>query len=143
MNTTYFLNLVIGNTFKSQTTPAIPTATYIGLSSTQPKVDGTGVTEPSTITTSYTRKQLSGSAGMLSAPAGGIVTNTPTITFNESTSNWGVMSYFVVYDAPTNGNLLMYGSLNPVRTVETGTVLSIRPGAVQLTLSSGTELPPN
>ena len=35
MNTTYFLNQVMGNLFKTKETPALPSEYYIGLSSTK------------------------------------------------------------------------------------------------------------
>lgn len=46
MNTTYFLNLAAGNIFQTKTTPAIPTKLYVGLSTTAPNINGTGVNEP-------------------------------------------------------------------------------------------------
>ena len=48
MNTTYFLNCVAGNLFHTKEAPAIPTQYYIGLSSSTPAIDGSGVNEPST-----------------------------------------------------------------------------------------------
>ena len=47
MNTTYFLNCGAGNLFHTTENPAIPAQYYIGLSSTTPAVDGSGVKEPS------------------------------------------------------------------------------------------------
>ena len=38
MNTTYFLNQVMGNLFKTKETPALPSEYYIGLSSTAPNM---------------------------------------------------------------------------------------------------------
>ena len=46
MNTTYFLNQVMGNLFKTKETPALPSEYYIGLSSTAPNISGGNVTEP-------------------------------------------------------------------------------------------------
>lgn len=40
MNTTYFLNQVMGNLFKTKETPALPEEYYIGLSSTAPAPKG-------------------------------------------------------------------------------------------------------
>lgn len=57
MNTTYFLNLVSGNVFGSQKTPAIPTKYYLGLSSAAPNLDGSGVVEPEE-GTGYARVEL-------------------------------------------------------------------------------------
>ena len=83
MNTTYFLNLVSGNVFGSQKTPAIPTKYYLGLSSAAPSLDGSGVVEPEE-GTGYARVELTS----LSAPLNGVVTNTAAIDFAESTAEF-------------------------------------------------------
>ena len=127
MNTTYFLNLVSGNVYGTKKTPAIPDQYYIGLSSTAPSADGLNVTEPAT--GGYQRVQLTG----LSEPTAGVVTNPTSISFPESTQSWGTVSYFVIFDAATEGNLLMYGALEEARTVEAATIMTLR--ANSLTLS--------
>ena len=127
MNTTYFLNLVSGNVYGTKKTPAIPDEYYIGLSSTAPSADGLNVTEPAT--GGYQRVQLTG----LSEPTAGVVTNPTSISFPESTQSWGTVSYFVIFDAATEGNLLMYGELEEARTVEAATIMTLR--ANSLTLS--------
>ena len=48
MNTTYFLNCAAGNIFNTKTSPALPKTYYIGLSTSAPAINGTGVNEPST-----------------------------------------------------------------------------------------------
>ena len=127
MNTTYFLNLVSGNVYGTKKTPAIPDEYYIGLSSTAPSTDGLNVTEPAS--GGYQRVQLTG----LSEPTAGVVTNPTSISFPESTQSWGTVSYFVIFDAATEGNLLMYGELEEARTVEAATLMTLR--ANSLTLS--------
>ena len=127
MNTTYFLNLVSGNIYGTKKTPAIPDEYYIGLSSTAPSTDGLNVTEPAS--GGYQRVQLTG----LSEPTAGVVTNPTSISFPESTQSWGTVSYFVIFDAATEGNLLMYGELEEARTVEAATLMTLR--ANSLTLS--------
>ena len=66
MITTYFANCAMGNLFKTQTTPALPTAFYLGLSTTAPQVDGTNVTEP--VDAAYARVKLT----TLSVPNNGV-----------------------------------------------------------------------
>lgn len=131
MVTTYFLNDVMGNVFKTKTSPALPTSYYIGLSSTAPTLAGGNVTEPSS-SSGYARVKLT----TLSAPANGVITNSGDITFPESTGNWGTLSHFVVYDSATGGNLLMYDQLTSSRTVESGTVVAIKSGKLNLTLAN-------
>lgn len=129
MNTTYFLNLVAGNVMNTQTSPSIPSKYYLGLSSTAPSLDGTGVTEPAT-SAGYSRVALEN----LSTPTSGVITNTDTIDFTESTADWGVMTHFVIYDAETGGNLLMYGTLSTSRTVESGSIMTIKAGSLNLSV---------
>lgn len=127
MNTTYFLNLASGNLFGTKTNPPIPTKYYVGLSTTTPNLDGSGVTEPDS-TGAYKRIQLTS----LSEPTNGAVTNTSSISFDESTSDWGIVTHYVIYDSATNGNLLMFGAFSKPRSIETSTVMTIKEGHLKL-----------
>jgi len=131
MNTTYFLNCTAGNLFGTKKDPAIPEKYYIGLSLTKPNVNGTNVTEPSE-SAGYRRVELTS----LSEPSSGVVTNQYSINFEESTSAWGTIAYFVIFDSEAvgSGNLLMYGDLTTARTVEAATIMTIKEG--YLTLSA-------
>lgn len=135
MNTNYFLNCVAGNVFGTKTDPAIPTTYYIGLSTTTPNTNGSGVDEPST-DAGYARVQLT----TLSEPLDGVVTNSQAINFNESTASWGTITHFVIYDSPTvdSGNLLMYGKLSTPRSVETATIMTIKEGYLKLSAQNPT-----
>lgn len=113
MNTTYFKNLVAGNIFRTQTTPAIPTSYYLGLSSTLPNLSGGNVTEPSA-GKGYSRVDIAASLG---APSGGSVKNKTAVYFSEATDDWGDIPYYVLYDAASGGNLLKYGGLSRAMTV--------------------------
>ena len=132
MNTTTFLNRIIGNLFGTQTAPPLPTQYWLGLSSTAPGIDGTGVTEPSSVGTGYSRVRLVS----LSAPSNGTISNTAAVSFDESTMQWGTMTHYVIYDAPTGGNLLMFGLLTISRAVEQNTVITIRAGELTITLEN-------
>lgn len=131
MTTTYFLNQVMGNLFHTKETPAVPAKYYIGLSSTTPSIDGTGVSEPAS-SAGYKRVELT----VLSEPTSGVINNTAAVSFDESTANWGTMTHFVIYDALTGGNLLMYDALSTSRNVETSTIVTIKAGSLTLTLSN-------
>lgn len=129
MNTTYFLNLAAGNIFQTKTTPAIPTKLYVGLSTTAPNINGTGVNEPDA-SAAYARVELTS----LSEPVDGVVTNQYAINFPESTASWGNVTHFVIYDsdAVASGNLLMYGLLSTPRSVEAATIMTIKEGYLRL-----------
>lgn len=131
MNTTYFLNQVMGNLFKTKETPALPSEYYIGLSSTAPNISGGNVTEPLS-NSGYKRVKLEN----LSEPADGVITNEQAISFDESTANRGTMSHFVIYDALEAGNLLMYDTLSTPRNVEAATIVTIKANSLTLTLSN-------
>ncbi len=131
MNTTYFLNQVMGNLFKTKETPALPSEYYIGLSSTAPNISGGNVTEPLS-NSGYKRVKLEN----LSEPTDGVITNEQAISFDESTANWGTMSHFVIYDALEAGNLLMYDTLSTPRNVEAATIVTIKANSLTLTLSN-------
>ena len=128
MNTTYFLNLVAGNVFRSKTSPTIPTKYYLGLSKTTPTAAG-AYTEPSG--GGYARVEITS----LSQPSNGVVTNGSPITFAESTASWGTVTHFLVFDAATGGNLLMYGQI-AARTVEAETVMTVRAQSLSLTAAN-------
>ena len=127
MNTTHFLNRVAGNLFRTETSPAIPTEYYIGLSTTEPTMSGTNVSEPST-SAGYGRVLLEHIIMVMNC----VVTNTANINFEESTASWGTVTHFVIYDAEINGNRLMYGALSTPRVVEAATVMTIRQDYLRL-----------
>lgn len=137
MNTTYFLNQIMGNVFGSKKVPALPEAYYLGLSSTDPAVDGTGVTEPERTGTGYARIPLNS----LSVPENGQLHNTAILAFPESLASWGVMTNYVIYDAAEGGNLLVFDRLSVSRTVEVNTVVAIKPESLSITLSNPVEPP--
>ena len=129
--TTYFLNDIMGNVFKTKTSPGIPSNYYLGLSTTTPTMAGGNVTEPAA-SKGYARVQLTG----LSQPSNGTITNSSDISFAESTDNWGTVTHFVIYDAATSGNLLLYEALTSPRTVEEDSVVAVKAGNLTLTLSN-------
>ena len=131
MTTTYFLNNIMGNVFGTKTTPTLPMNYYVGLSTSAPRIDGTGVTEPAS-SAGYTRIKLSS----LGEPSNGIITNGESISFDESLSSWGTVTHFVIYDSLTGGNLLMYDALTSSRAIEEATVVTIKNGSLLLTLAN-------
>ncbi len=132
MNTNYFLNLVAGNVFKTKTSPTIPSKLYLGFSKTTPNLSGGNVTEPSG--NGYARVPLNS----LGAPSNGLVSNTAAVEFAESTAAWGTLTHYVIYDAATGGNLLMYGALTSNRTVEGNTVMLFKTGELKLSVVNPT-----
>ena len=131
MTTTYFLNRIMGNVFKTETSPALPEKVYLGLSTSAPDIDGSGVTEP-LVSAGYERVELNS----LSKPSNGVITNESAISFPESSASWGTVTHFALYDAPVNGNLLMFNVLSQARSVESATIVMVKSGSLKLTLAN-------
>ncbi len=63
------------------------------------------------------------SAGSTAASSGtsGQISNNNAVTFPApSGANWGVLTYFGIFDASTSGNLLYWGQLTTPKTVNDG-----------------------
>ena len=133
MTSTYFLNCIMGNVFQTKKNPTLPSKVYLGLSSTAPSIDGSGVSEP-LASGGYESVELT----TLGEPANGVITNDSDISFPESSASWGTVTHFVLYDAPVNGNLLMYNVLSQSRSVETATIVMVKTGSLKLTLANPT-----
>ena len=131
MTSTYFLNCIMGNVFQTKLSPGLPSKLYLGLSSSAPDVDGSGATEP-LASAGYSRVELNS----LDVPTNGVITNKSEISFPESSASWGTVTHFVLYDAPVNGNLLMFNVLSQARSVEQATIVMVKAGSLKLTLAN-------
>lgn len=127
----YLENAVLDH-IVGKTTYALPT-TYIGLSSTTPAEDGTGVTEPSG--GSYARVSTAGADW--NAASAGATSNANAITFAQATADWvsgANLTYLVAYDAVSAGNPLFYGALTVAKPVLNGDTASFPAGDIDITL---------
>ena len=116
MITTYFLKSITEDICKHQQTQVVPYVYYVGLSTTAPDLDGTGVTEP-TSDTGYARvAALNDENIFANADDDGKVKNHTAIYFPESIKPW---------EGITEGNLLMYGALDKTMDVPIKTIISI------------------
>lgn len=134
MTTTYFKNLIMGAVFRTAS-GSLPGQMYLGLSSSTPNADGSGVTEPSRAGTGYVRVPLTS----LSAPNAGAITNTESIRWPESIATWfgasAPATHYVIYDQESGGNLLMYNTLTKSRIIESNTVVTIKDSILHLQLT--------
>lgn len=105
-----------------------PVTLYVGLFSITPS-DGSNGTEISG--GSYARATLTSSLATwsgtqaaattaVSSGSSGTISNNNTITFAEPTANWGTVTGFGIFDAPSGGNLLFWGALSTSKTVNLG-----------------------
>src|SRR5690554_6695923 len=109
---------------------------WVGLSSTTPSGSGGNVTEPSG--GGYARVETDADDwGAASNTAPASKANTATITFPTATADWAGgsnLTYFVLYDAQTNGNVVAYGALTTPKPVLNGDTASFASGQLVLQL---------
>jgi hypothetical protein len=102
-----------------------PTAWYIGLFTSDPG-EASGGTEISG--GAYVRKAATFSV------TGDTATNTAAIEFDVATASWGTITHIAVFDASTGGNQIAYAALTTSKTIDTGDVLRIPAGDLDITL---------
>ena len=116
--------------FRGTAIPAV--TTHIGLSTTTPAEDGTGVTEP--VAMGYARQALTTTEFNTGSSAGTIANAGAAITFPTATGNWGTITHFVIYDALSAGNLLYFDALSSGSvTVNTNDVARFAINALTIT----------
>ncbi len=106
---------------------------YIGLSSTLPNANGTGVTEPSG--GGYARVAVGG----FSSPSNGSITNSNNITFPVSTGTWfpsnAKAAYYVLFDGNGGGaHVLAAGRLAAQMEIGANVTIVIAAGTLNITL---------
>lgn len=129
---TYLANKLLDHQV-GKTSFTMPTA-YVALSSTTPTAAGTNVTEPSG--GSYSRQSTSGATW--NAASSGSITNAAAITWTKATADWltgSNLTYGVLYDAPSEGNMLGYGALSVAKNVLLDDTASIAIGGITITLT--------
>jgi len=102
-----------------------PTAWYVALFTTNPAEDASGT-------------EVSG-GGYARQPAtftvsGNTASNSGAIEYPTATAGYGTVSHVGVFDASSGGNLIAYAALTTSKTIETGDVLRIPAGDLDITL---------
>lgn len=108
---------------------------------------GTAYTAPSTLYVAlYTAApgetgggtELSGSGYARQTAAfttsGNTTSNSAAIEFPTATAAWGTITHVGVFDASTAGNLLVYTALTASKTIDSGDVLRIPTGDLDITM---------
>ena len=104
-----------------------PTAWYLALFTTDPAEDASG-TEVSTSGTAYVRKVAAFTV------TGNTASNSAAIEFPTATATFGTVSHVGVFDALTSGNLIAYAALATSKVIDTGDVLRVPLGDLDITL---------
>ncbi|WJE88090.1 head protein [Phage C72C1] len=103
----------------------MPTTVYVGLSTGSFGDDNSG-TELSG--SGYARQSIS-----FGAAASGTASNDAAVEFPAATGSWGTVSHFGIFDAASSGNLLIHGALTASKVIDTGDILKIAIGDMDIT----------
>jgi hypothetical protein len=102
--------------------------TYWGLSTSTPNEDGTGVTEPSG--GAYARVTVA--PAVMGDAAAGSISNVSAVTWPQATASWGTVTYVVIYDAASGGNLRLALALTASKAISNGETPKFMIGAFNL-----------
>lgn len=107
-----------------------PANLYVALFTAAPSDSGGG-TELTIASLGYAR--VSATFG---AAASGVTANSADIEFGPNTSsNWGTITHFGIFDASTAGNLLVHGALTASKTVNVGDTAKFATGELTVTFA--------
>lgn len=104
-----------------------PTAWYLALFTTDPAEDASG-TEVSTSGTAYARQTVAFTV------TGNTATNSAAVEFPTATASYGTVTHVAVFDAVTAGNMIAYAALSSSKSIDTGDVLRVPAGDLDVTL---------
>ena len=66
------------------------------------------------------------------AAASGAADNSGAVEFPAATSSWGTVSHFGLFDAVSGGNLLIHGAFTTPKLIDTGDILKISAGDLDI-----------
>jgi len=104
-----------------------PTAWYLALYTAAPGEAGGG-TEVTTVGTAYARQSAAFTV------SGNTASNSAAIEFPAATASYGTVSHCGVFDAVTGGNLIAYAALTTAKIIDTGDLLRVNLGELEITL---------
>ena len=125
------LNYLFGNTAYTSPTPL-----YVGLSTSNIFNTGTNIAEP--IGGAYARVSIVNNKTTFTGANAGSLSNNITITFPESTLEWGVITDVFFGLGATVGVLdaLYFQALPSPKTVQTATTISFAVGAIVISMTN-------
>ena len=103
----------------------MPTTVYVGLSTGSFNDDNSGTELTGN---GYARVSIS-----FGAAASGTASNDAAVEFSAATGSWGTVSHFGLFNASSAGNLLIHGALTASKVIETGDILKIAIGDMDIT----------
>ena len=138
--TDYSENKLLDHILRGQEYSATnPSNLYIGLFTTPcgdaglgTEVLGGGYARAGVTRDLYSWKSTQNVDDVLSSGTTGSISNTYPIQFPLATADWGVVSYWGLFDAYTSGNLILCASLNTRRNIVVGTTPAFGVGALTI-----------
>ncbi len=109
-----------------------PVTLYVGLSTTDPLDDGSGITEP--VGGAYARVAVTNNLTNWPAAVAGAKANGTAIQFPTATGSWGTIGWFFISDAASGGNMLGHAALTTPKTIDPGDTASFAVGDLDVTL---------
>jgi len=103
----------------------MPSTVYVGLSTGSFNDDNSGTELTGN---GYARESIA-----FAAAASGTASNSGAVEFSAATGSWGTVSHFGLFDASTSGNLLIHGALTASKVIDTGDILKIAVGDMDIT----------
>jgi hypothetical protein len=103
----------------------MPTTVYVGLSTGSFNDDNSGTELTGN---GYARVSIS-----FGAASSGTASNDAAVEFSAATGSWGTVSHFGLFDASSAGNLLIHGALTASKVIESGDILKIAIGDMDIT----------
>ena len=103
----------------------MPTTVYVGLATASFNDDNSGTELTGN---GYARQSIA-----FNAASSGTADNSGSIDFPAATGSWGTVSHFGLFDAASSGNLLIHGALTASKVVDTGDILRIAAGDMDIT----------
>ena len=123
--TDYLENQLVAHTF-SNTAYTSPSTVYVALYTVAPTDSSTGTEVTGG---GYARQSASFTT------TGNAATNASAIEYPTATANYGTVVAVAILDASSGGNMLAYAALASNKTIETGDVLRIPAGDLDITLT--------
>jgi hypothetical protein len=129
----YFETAILNYLFRGSAAPSIPATLYIGLFTADPVDTGTANEVSGN---NYSRVSIS-TSNAFGAPSGTpaqSIANSSTITFPVASGSWGTITHFAIFDAASNGNMLVGGALNTPQAIGLNTAAQFGVGSLTISL---------
>lgn len=90
-------------------------------------------TDASGAATSYARIKVNDQGGYVAA-VNGVTSNAQNLEFPTATGDWNTITHTALMDAPTGGNVIIWGEITNPRDIYAGDAVRVRAGANIITL---------